>query len=492
MSTVFSSPARVRPSRRPEPVRTRTAALREFTSHPAADLFPLPLTAFEDYMLDDDRPDYPMTFFVKLHLTGHVDQRLFNIALQRVLDRHPLFQANVQTTSGRRTWVLAEDRKPMLSWQDDKQPITGCGFLDLAREVGLRLWVRETERGAAVLLQFHHACCDGVAAMQFIEDLLTAYAATNSATGQSPAMRPIHLGRLSQRGRSKQGLLRRLLTAPICLLASRGIAEFLVNRPAPLAVPAGPRVACTSDAGAPDIHTHRFTKHQLRNLRERSEQLGATVNDLLMRDLIEAVDEWNSLHGSQPSGRCIRISMPVNLRTGDDELLPAANHVAMVFVDRRPARYSKVWSLLDSIRLDTWFIKRFRLARVFVWLMTMLRACGLGLSHWIREDRCLATAVLSNLGVRLDDLPLPYYKERILAGDATLERIEFTPPVRPLTHTALGVVTYAGELSISLHHDARSMSSEAAAGFLATFAARVSATAAAGRPVKPTVQASAA
>jgi len=490
MSTAISSPASVRAARRPDAVR-RTSALREFTSRPAADLFPLPLSAFEDYMLDDDRPNYPMTFFVKLHLSGHLDRRLFNFAVERVLDRHPLFQAHVQVVAGRRNWVLADNSTPMLSWEEASEPITGCGYLDLAREVGLRLWVRETERGATILLQFHHACCDGVAAMQFIEDLLTAYAAANSATGESPALRPIHLGRLPHRGRSRDGFLKRLLTAPICLLASRGIAEFLVNRPAPLAVPARPRVACT-ESGAPDIHTQRLTKQQLRNLRERSEQLGATVNDLLMRDLIEAVEEWNSRHAPRQGGHCIRISMPVNLRTGDDELLPAANHVAMVFVDRRPARYGKLWSLLDSIRLDTWFIKRFRLARVFVWVMTMLRACGLGLSHWIREDRCMATAVLSNLGVRLDDLPLPYYKERILAGDTTLERIEFTPPVRPLTHAALGVVTYAGELSISLHHDARSMSSQSAADFLATFAARVNATAAAGRPVKPNVNASAA
>ena len=55
----------------------------------------------------------------------------------------------------------------------------------------LRQWVRENDRGASVLVQFHHACCDGVGAMQFIEDLLTAYAAANSESGQSPAMRPI-------------------------------------------------------------------------------------------------------------------------------------------------------------------------------------------------------------------------------------------------------------------------------------------------------------
>ncbi|MBI3468431.1 MAG: hypothetical protein HY000_35970 [Planctomycetes bacterium] len=491
MSTVITSLPRVRAPRRPEPVRTRTPALREFTTRPLADLFPLPLTAFEDYMLDDDRPEYPMTFFIKLHFRGRLDQKLFKVALERVLDRHPLFRANVRELFGRRMWAPAKDRNPLLSWEDDQEPISGCGYLDLADEVGLRLWVRENNRGAAVLIQFHHACCDGVGAMQFIEDLLTAYAAAHSETGQSPAMRPLYLGRLANRGECRQGLLRRLLTAPVCMLAARGIAEFLVNRPAPLATPARPQVACVPESGGPDIHTHRFSKHQLRNLRERSEQLGATVNDLLMRDLIEAVNEWNSKHAPQQSGRCIRISMPVNLRTSDDELLPAANHVAMVFIDRRPARYTKVWGLLDSIRLDTWFIKRFRLARVFIWLMTLLRACGIGLSRWIKEDRCMATTVLSNLGVRLDDLPLPYYKERILAGDVMLDRIEFTPPVRPLTHASLGVVTYAGELSISLHHD-QSMSSQAAADFLAAFAARVNATAAAARPEKPPVKANAA
>ncbi len=42
-----------------------------------AALFPLPLSAFERYMLSDDRPDYPMVFATQLRLSGEIDRPAF-------------------------------------------------------------------------------------------------------------------------------------------------------------------------------------------------------------------------------------------------------------------------------------------------------------------------------------------------------------------------------------------------------------------------------
>ena len=71
-----------------------------------ASIFPLPLVAFERYMLADDRPEYPMTFTLTLRLAGTVDREAFEAAVDEALARHPLLVALVEGSSRRRPrWV---------------------------------------------------------------------------------------------------------------------------------------------------------------------------------------------------------------------------------------------------------------------------------------------------------------------------------------------------------------------------------------------------
>lgn len=69
----------------------------------------------------------------------------------------------------RRFWSRQTDRFPR------------ARRLDLQRESGLRTTVLEGEDGTDLVLQFHHAACDGLGAMDFASNLLTAYA--NAAAG---------------------------------------------------------------------------------------------------------------------------------------------------------------------------------------------------------------------------------------------------------------------------------------------------------------------
>ena len=47
----------------------------------------LPLTAFEEYMLRDDRPAHPMDFFIRLRFTGRLDRSAVAAAWHRALMR---------------------------------------------------------------------------------------------------------------------------------------------------------------------------------------------------------------------------------------------------------------------------------------------------------------------------------------------------------------------------------------------------------------------
>ena len=51
--------------------------------------FPLPLAAFEEYMLCDDRPQYPMNIIARLRFAGQLDRRATAEALETVVRATP-------------------------------------------------------------------------------------------------------------------------------------------------------------------------------------------------------------------------------------------------------------------------------------------------------------------------------------------------------------------------------------------------------------------
>ena len=142
-------------------------------------IFPLPLTPFEEYMLADDRPQWPMSFFLRLELRGQYDPAILTSALTAALARHPLLASLLADDGGGGLqWVAGPGVPPPVSFAR-----AGCELdfpegrqIDLRRRIGVRVWVRSDGADEWTLwLQFHHACCDGLGAMQFVGDVLAAY-----------------------------------------------------------------------------------------------------------------------------------------------------------------------------------------------------------------------------------------------------------------------------------------------------------------------------
>ena len=104
---------------------------------------PLPLTAFEEYMLRDDRPKYPMSIIARLRFSGQLDRRATTEALETVVERHPLLRAKVcKTPNGGLEWIASADRPVSVAWidgpADDRLP--SMRPIDLFAEPGLRSW----------------------------------------------------------------------------------------------------------------------------------------------------------------------------------------------------------------------------------------------------------------------------------------------------------------------------------------------------------------
>lgn len=422
-------------------------------------VFPLPLAPFEYYYYRDDGPEYPTTFPVELRFKGPLSRDAFVAALQEALGRHPLLRAVVDDTGRVPVWIADPHGAARVDWQTASMPAmaTGGEYLDVRSVPGLHTWVRVTPDSARVLFQFHHACCDGLAALQFVKDLLGLY---KRAVGvASTPLRRLDPELLRRRGDIDGGThpagsrVRRLATvARDSYVTARIWSSILFDTPAPLA--AGMQRTGAAVAAA-RRENHAFEVESLDASETACLQRAAvardvTVNDLVMRDFFLALDDWNNRHAT-PAGR-LRLLVPVNVRSRRDLRLPAANRIGFGFVTSTAAHRRDPRQLLDAVRRDMRRIKNWKLALYFLAGVTLARGMPPILRWALSRDRSFATAVLSNVGRFVPEASLAR-AERWTCGDLVLERIAGVPPLRRLTRAGMIVLEYAGETVLCLRCD---------------------------------------
>ncbi len=167
-------------------------------------LFPLPLTPLEYYYFCDNRPDYPTAFPAQLHFSGRLDRDGFQRALAGAWPVTPCsrlasgrwpaaFPRGPRATGTRRRWTGA-------LWASRSGMATGRrSICELRRGCGSGFV--ESDDASRLFLQFHHACCDGWASLQFIEDLLVAYHVQIEGPRCGATLRPLDPALLRDRGR---------------------------------------------------------------------------------------------------------------------------------------------------------------------------------------------------------------------------------------------------------------------------------------------------
>jgi NRPS condensation-like uncharacterized protein len=312
-------------------------------------------------MLADDQPGYSMSFFIQLQLSGQLERAAFDAALDEALERHPLLRAWIETdTGGALCWTLAEGQMPDGDSGSEETAIR-CRHgesIDLTKEIGLRVWVRQGAQRARVLLQFHHACCDGTGAYRFIGDLLAGYGIRTTTSGPRPAFGSVEVKLLRTR---KQRALDAAATPGqrgLIRLAMRECWKIVARRPAPLAPPA------TVDRGRsedfPGFLSFSFSRSEHQRLRDAANTWGVTLNDLLLRDLFLTLADWNRRQPSPSRRPWLRIMMPTDLRGGEDYEMPAANLTGYTFLGRTIRNCASPDELLHSVRNEKALIKHRR------------------------------------------------------------------------------------------------------------------------------------
>ena len=423
----------------------------------------LPLTAFEEYMLCDDRPAYPKTGVFRFEFSGRLNGPAFEAALNTAVQRHPLMRATVRRRPGRRPrWIDNPNWRPALQRE---VPLNAYGYpsaayMDLTKEPGTRIWVVRRHGATDVVAQIHHSCADALGMCQVIEDLLVGYASNVGGGPAGASLRELDTNRLKRRGAHALSPWKLLCMAHRQVMRLLGARQFLMRSPAPLMPIPAELYATSLPEDFPASRTHEFTREETENILAAARRLGVTVNDLLARDLFLAVGQWRQQNGFGHDNDWLRFSVPVNLRTQADERLSMANCMGMVFLDRRPRDLADPRQLLKSIHEEMQLNKRWQLGLMFVLSADLLRRLPGALSWVARIDKYAATCVFSNLGVVLGKTPLPRRDGRIVAGDVVLEGVDFVMPLRPNTSVAVCVYTYAARLSVMMHHDPRVLSDD--------------------------------
>jgi hypothetical protein len=434
-----------------------------------------PLTTMEEFLYWEDRPSYPWSCFIRLGFAGRLDRKAFDAALQVVLPRHPMLTAKVKDAGLRGLrWTVVDKPSPLIVWETaplgDGLPL--ATHLDLRQEIGIRFHVRLDESASDLTIQFHHSCCDGAGIALFIRELLVAYAVAFGAKAKRelPELDPALLA-----GRGRFGLTfgKLLRMAPKQARGLLGVRQFLMRKPAPII----PHQAVSNDGPVPanypaTLH-HVFDLETTGALRKAAARRGVTPNDILTRDLFLALGDWRTKQELDGDGQWLRMMIPMNLRNTSDRLMPAADVVSSVFLDRRQSDFAAPDRLLQSIHEEMDLIKRLELGFTFIFSTAICRRLPGGLKRQIRADKCTISCIFTNLGTPFAHVPLPQQDRFIVAGNVTMVDVDVVAPVRPYSCATVAAWLYAHKLHLTLHYDPRPLSAAQAANLLSTFVRNV-------------------
>lgn len=425
-------------------------------------------------MVRDDRAAYPMQIWFRLRLGGRLDRAALEHAWRQALFAHPLLTSVAKDFHGRLHWEGIQHLSELSPTQAEVVWLPPGALDELAakrpisiiQEPGARLFAASGEEETTLLVVFHHAATDGLGGCGFLSDLLQNYGE------QARQQRVPQRAGAKLPGRGNFGLSRLQLAqqAPWLLAGISNGLRFALHPATRLTRQSG-EARSLSSGYAPGLCRHLFSAAATTAIRRAARERNVTLNDLLLCELLQAIAAWQSERGEfDPAGR-LRVNVPINMRTADDALLPAANVVSMLFLERRGAACAAGGeALLAGIQAQMNRNKRFRLGLIFPLVLELVRKLG-RLPSMATEERCRTTCVLTNLVEPLRDWPGP--KDaigRIVAGGLTLESFEMYAPIRPQTQAAFTALSYGGCLNLLLHYDCGAIAAPAAVDLLRRFA----------------------
>lgn len=409
-----------------------------------------PATYLEELMGLVDVPAAPASVHMELRVEGQLEADRLREALHGAMSRHPLARAellpHLHFFSTSRLWrVLPKPPQPeLIEVQGEERGDQACAELigagiDHCRAPLHRWLLVHSPRGDRLIMSLSHLAGDGVAQLAFLRSLRRAYA--NEADDE------VHPDLEDCRD------LRRHLKPADPAHARKPVLRYYRE-----ALRAPQRVAGQGGTiGADGYGLQRLALEgdQLRNLNARRSG-GATLNDVLMADLIGAIVHWNQEHGS-PSGR-VGLQFAFNLRPEPWRKNVMGNYCAFVALHVPPAELHDAEARLRRVQQWTVAYKETRGSGI-LGLHAAVGALPAGFRALLvgrMPARFYETAALSNLGADGESGSFGPQAGRVVEH-------WFSPPAPAGLGFAIGAIGTGGRLFLTMRY-LRQRFSQAGAG----------------------------
>ena len=462
---------------------------------------PRALTPFEQLLLRDQRPGFPMCFFLLCEVEGPLDLGRLRGALHGAAERHPLLRSRVRGAWWRPSW-REPDVLPVLEAFPLGAPSPGIDAapwrpIDIRRTSGVRMVAIERSRDAwEVVLMIQHAACDGLAGLEFLGDVWSRYHGSEPAPFRTPARVARRRSDSGTGGseRSDPPPEPPTDTGPPPGDLGGETARFAGFLPAMLARgPALPLQRARSSqqpAAGPALpfFSVSLSPEQTAAIKQRAAAEGASLNDVAVAAVMRVAVAWNEDAGHP--ARQIRITMPASLKPPGTRA-PACNDMGYAFLDRTAEECRAPVDLVRSLAMASRWIQEHRAAGLFLDTLAVIDRFPPALWLLARLPLPLSTAVVSfvgNVGPRLR-ANVPRDGGCDLPGDLRIHAVKGVPPIRPGTRLGVGLVIYDGRLHITTLCDTSALG-EAATGLLAAAIRAAILDGAAALPCPPTTSAS--
>ncbi|MFM8635509.1 MAG: hypothetical protein ACKOEX_11980, partial [Planctomycetia bacterium] len=311
------------------------------------------------------------------------------------------------------------------------------------------------QTGWSIIVAVHHAACDGLGIVGFMDRWLSCAAGKSARRTRGSAEAIAALGRRDRVAGSWREFSRML---PKLAKGLEGVKQFVARDVVDLGhapgMPSGPTEAVASTPWQPTIIAVTLEESLVERLEHRAMAEEVMVNDLLMAALMTALGEHVDGRVMPADEKAwIRLATPMSLRTKSDHALPAANRVSMVFLDRRPGDRFDTPLLVRSFKDEMDVIRGHSLGHIFPLSLAASRLMPGGLGRTTNNPKPQATAVLSNLGRCFHRSPLADDAGTIRVGDSQLTGWWIVPPVRPGTALAAATHETSGRRTVAFHLD---------------------------------------
>ncbi len=440
-----------------------------------------------------------MSFPLVLVFRGRFDRNALEDAFAEACRVHPLFACTISPEG--KHWIPAKEPTAIV-WDEEESDAFPWEdrTIDITREPGLKTVVRQQGDETRIHFLLHHCVSDGMGYVSFLDTLFLCYC---DKIGKAVTKKIYDAEKLKARDRFE------LEPPPVAIPWYRILystiletVRWMRSRPLPLV-----SVNRNESGTGTNSKSSRKTDLWERNIGgetvlSQTNQWGnsgfifAELNsDTTARVLVDCKKQKQTLGvrllstmflSLADSGRFVavsknnrdrplnendllRIGLVCNMRGRRTEDLPACNAISYVFPSRKTGDCRPTTDFDNGIAEELYIIKNWHVGMMFLNGLNFFGRIPGMLKRIIRNDRCLASAMLSSLN-RLDMLFSGDLKRdeegRLQIGDATLFDFQQAAPCRKGTNLSVTTFTYGNSLRFHVRYDMQAIAPEDAADWL--------------------------